>query len=199
MDACCPQSVWPSGEEISSSPGAAVELYRNTFTCKIFGVVFCLQVGVVQYGSTVVHEFSLGEYPTVEEVVEAARRIDQRGGEETRTALGINVARYDLKLHPLMNPVGFPHAVFFAVQVGSVQARRSPRCSEGDDRNHRWRISRQPTAAAGSHRQRERQHHHVRHCCESVPLYLPQTPYWLSDSASWPWFLELPLPLQPKL
>ncbi|XP_031162542.1 integrin alpha-11-like [Sander lucioperca] len=51
------------------------------------------QVGVVQYGSTVVHEFSLAEYQTVEEVVEAARSIDQRGGEETRTALGINVAR----------------------------------------------------------------------------------------------------------
>ena len=50
---------------------------------------------MVQYGSTVVHEFSLGEYQTVEEVVEAARGIDQRGGEETRTALGINVARYD--------------------------------------------------------------------------------------------------------
>ncbi|XP_037622219.1 integrin alpha-11-like isoform X2 [Sebastes umbrosus] len=51
------------------------------------------QVGVVQYGSTVVHEFGLGEYQTVEEVVDAARSIDQRGGEETRTALGINVAR----------------------------------------------------------------------------------------------------------
>ncbi|KAM9853951.1 integrin alpha-11-like [Aulostomus maculatus] len=51
------------------------------------------QVGVIQYGSTVVHEFSLGDYQTVAEVVEAARGIDQRGGEETRTALGINVAR----------------------------------------------------------------------------------------------------------
>ncbi|XP_013884775.1 integrin alpha-11 [Austrofundulus limnaeus] len=51
------------------------------------------QVGIVQYGSTVVHEFSLGEYQTVEKVLEAARNIDQRGGEETRTALGINVAR----------------------------------------------------------------------------------------------------------
>lgn len=56
--------------------------------------MFWVQVGVVQYGSTVVHEFNLGEYQTVEEVVEAARSIDQRGGEETRTALGINVARY---------------------------------------------------------------------------------------------------------
>lgn len=52
---------------------------------------------MIQYGTTVVHEFSLGEYQTVEEVVEAARSIDQRGGEETRTALGINVARYDTK------------------------------------------------------------------------------------------------------
>lgn len=54
------------------------------------------QVGVIQYGSTVVNEFSLGEYQTVEQVVQAARRINQRGGEETRTALGINVARYNL-------------------------------------------------------------------------------------------------------
>ncbi|KAM7397235.1 hypothetical protein PAMP_020224 [Pampus punctatissimus] len=51
------------------------------------------QVGVIQYGSTVVHEFGLGEYETVTEVVDAARNINQRGGEETRTALGINVAR----------------------------------------------------------------------------------------------------------
>lgn len=62
--------------------------------------MFWLQVGVIQYGSTVVHEFSLGEYQTVEEVVEAARNIDQRGGEETRTALGINVARYNTRLYP---------------------------------------------------------------------------------------------------
>lgn len=48
---------------------------------------------MVQYGSSVVHEFGLGDYQTVEEVVEAARSIGQRGGEETRTALGINVAR----------------------------------------------------------------------------------------------------------
>lgn len=79
-------------------------------------------MGVVQYGSTVVHEFSLGEYQTVEEVVEAARSIDQRGGEETRTALGINVARYDTKLYPFMSdPTRFTHTQsFFGVQVGGV-------------------------------------------------------------------------------
>uniref|UniRef100_A0A6Q2YAP8 VWFA domain-containing protein n=1 Tax=Esox lucius TaxID=8010 RepID=A0A6Q2YAP8_ESOLU len=52
-----------------------------------------IQVGVVQYGSRVVHEFALNDFRTVEEVVEAAKTIDQRGGEETRTALGISVAR----------------------------------------------------------------------------------------------------------
>ncbi|XP_061696586.1 integrin alpha-11-like isoform X2 [Syngnathoides biaculeatus] len=51
------------------------------------------QVGVVQYGSKVVHEFRLGEHRTVEEVLAAVGEITQRGGEETRTALAINVAR----------------------------------------------------------------------------------------------------------
>ncbi|XP_037547485.1 integrin alpha-11a [Nematolebias whitei] len=52
-----------------------------------------IQVGVVQYGEKVVHEFQLSEYKSVEEVVERARSIDQRGGEETNTALGISTAR----------------------------------------------------------------------------------------------------------
>lgn len=59
---------------------------------------------MVQYGSTVVHEFGLGEYHSVEEVVEAARGIDQRGGEETRTALGISVARYGMAVPPTGSP-----------------------------------------------------------------------------------------------
>ncbi|XP_053472974.1 integrin alpha-11a isoform X1 [Ictalurus furcatus] len=52
-----------------------------------------IQVGVVQYGEKVVTEFQLNDYRSVEEVVKAARQIQQRGGEETNTALGINVAR----------------------------------------------------------------------------------------------------------
>lgn len=52
------------------------------------------QVGVVQYGERVVHEFRLDDFQTVDDVVSAAHNIIQRGGEETRTALGINVARY---------------------------------------------------------------------------------------------------------
>lgn len=49
---------------------------------------------MVQYGEKVVTEFQLNDYRSVEEVVKAARQIQQRGGEETNTALGINVARY---------------------------------------------------------------------------------------------------------
>lgn len=56
-----------------------------------------LQVGVVQYGERVAHEFSLDDFQTVDEVVSAAQNIIQRGGEETRTALGISVARYTKK------------------------------------------------------------------------------------------------------
>uniref|UniRef100_A0A8C7HB42 Integrin, alpha 11a n=1 Tax=Oncorhynchus kisutch TaxID=8019 RepID=A0A8C7HB42_ONCKI len=52
-----------------------------------------IQVGVVQYGEKVVHEFHLNDYKSVEEVVKRASNIHQRGGEETNTALGINVAR----------------------------------------------------------------------------------------------------------
>lgn len=107
--------------------------------------VFWLQVGVVQYGSTVVHEFSLGEYQTVEAVVEAARSIDQRGGEETRTALGINVARYDtislMRNKPCAVRPGSLRFWCFSMQVGGVQARRPARRSESDDRHHRRRIS----------------------------------------------------------
>ncbi|CAF99889.1 unnamed protein product, partial [Tetraodon nigroviridis] len=53
---------------------------------------FTGQVGVLQYGEKVVHEFKLSDYKSVEEVVKRARSINQRGGEETNTALGINVA-----------------------------------------------------------------------------------------------------------
>lgn len=56
------------------------------------------QVGVAQYGEKVVHEFQLSDYKSVEEVVERARSIDQRGGEETNTALGISTARYDISI-----------------------------------------------------------------------------------------------------
>lgn len=48
---------------------------------------------MLQYGEKVVHEFKLSDYKSVEEVVKRARSINQRGGEETNTALGIKMAR----------------------------------------------------------------------------------------------------------
>lgn len=63
-------------------------------------VVVVGQVGVVQYGEKVVHEFKLSDYKSVKDVVKRAQSIHQRGGEETNTALGINVARYCVSVYP---------------------------------------------------------------------------------------------------
>ncbi|KAK9971697.1 hypothetical protein ABG768_025051 [Culter alburnus] len=58
-----------------------------------------IQVGVLQYGEKVVAEFQLNDFRSVEDVVKAARKIGQRGGEETNTALGISVARSEAFKH----------------------------------------------------------------------------------------------------
>lgn len=72
-----------------------LEHFRNYYKRLLW---FTGQVGVLQYGEKVVHEFKLSDYKSVEEVVKRARNINQRGGEETNTALGINVAWYGLSL-----------------------------------------------------------------------------------------------------
>ncbi|ELK12176.1 Integrin alpha-1 [Pteropus alecto] len=51
------------------------------------------QVGIVQYGENVTHEFNLNTYSSTEEVLIAANKIGQRGGRQTMTALGIDTAR----------------------------------------------------------------------------------------------------------
>lgn len=51
------------------------------------------QVGIVQYGENVTHEFNLSTYSSTEEVLVAANKIVQRGGRQTKTALGIDTAR----------------------------------------------------------------------------------------------------------
>uniref|UniRef100_A0A8C3PJI0 Integrin subunit alpha 10 n=1 Tax=Calidris pygmaea TaxID=425635 RepID=A0A8C3PJI0_9CHAR len=51
-----------------------------------------IQVGVLQYGEEVVHEWVLGRYRTAEEVVEAAKNISRQEGRETRTAFAIHRA-----------------------------------------------------------------------------------------------------------
>nr|KAF6489725.1 integrin subunit alpha 1 [Molossus molossus] len=51
------------------------------------------QVGIVQYGENVTHEFNLNTYASTEDVLVAANKIVQRGGRQTMTALGIDTAR----------------------------------------------------------------------------------------------------------
>ncbi|KAM6910650.1 integrin alpha-10 isoform 1-T1 [Xenentodon cancila] len=48
-----------------------------------------MQVGILQYGEIAVHEWSLKDYQTTQEVVEAAKNISRQEGRETRTAQAI--------------------------------------------------------------------------------------------------------------
>lgn len=57
-----------------------------------FGYTLYSQVGLVQYGENPVHEWSLGDFRTKEEVVKAARNLSRREGRETKTAQAIMVA-----------------------------------------------------------------------------------------------------------
>lgn len=51
-----------------------------------------VQVGILQYGEVAVHEWSLKNYQTTQEVVEAAKNISRQEGRETRTAYAIHMA-----------------------------------------------------------------------------------------------------------
>ncbi|KAM4600889.1 integrin alpha-10 isoform 2-T2 [Polymixia lowei] len=50
-----------------------------------------MQVGILQYGEVAVHEWSLKDYQTTQEVVEAAKNISRQEGRETRTAYAIHM------------------------------------------------------------------------------------------------------------
>uniref|UniRef100_A0A3B3ZQD4 VWFA domain-containing protein n=1 Tax=Periophthalmus magnuspinnatus TaxID=409849 RepID=A0A3B3ZQD4_9GOBI len=107
------------------------------------------QVGVVQYGSSVVHEFGLGEYLTVEDVVEAARSIDQRGGEETRTALGINVARKEA-----FKRGGRPGAKKVMIVITDGESHDSPDLQDAVGQSHKDNITLYAIAVLGSYNRR---------------------------------------------
>ncbi|XP_049735828.1 integrin alpha-10 isoform X1 [Elephas maximus indicus] len=68
----------------------------QTFLRRLVGRLFIdpeqIQVGLVQYGESTVHEWSLGDFRTKEEVVRAARNLSRREGRETKTAQAIMVA-----------------------------------------------------------------------------------------------------------
>ncbi|KAM3609714.1 uncharacterized protein V6R79_019099 [Siganus canaliculatus] len=107
------------------------------------------QVGVVQYGSSVVHEFSLGEYQTAEEVVDAARSIHQRGGEETRTALGINVARSEA-----FKRGGRPGAQKVMIVITDGESHDSPQLVEAVGDSERDNITMYAIAVLGYYNRR---------------------------------------------
>ncbi|XP_076826949.1 integrin alpha-10 [Brachyhypopomus gauderio] len=50
-----------------------------------------MQVGILQYGEISVHEWSLKDYQTTQDVVEAAKNISRQEGRETRTAYAIHM------------------------------------------------------------------------------------------------------------
>ncbi|KAM4871319.1 integrin alpha-10 [Thomomys bottae] len=68
----------------------------QTFLRRLVGRLFIdpeqIQVGLVQYGESPTHEWSLGDFRTKEEVVRAARNLSRREGRETKTAQAIMVA-----------------------------------------------------------------------------------------------------------
>ncbi|XP_011229782.1 integrin alpha-10 isoform X1 [Ailuropoda melanoleuca] len=68
----------------------------QTFLRRLVGRLFIdpeqIQVGLVQYGESPVHEWSLGDFRTKDEVVRAARNLSRREGRETKTAQAILVA-----------------------------------------------------------------------------------------------------------
>ncbi|KAL7875280.1 hypothetical protein SRHO_G00062500 [Serrasalmus rhombeus] len=51
-----------------------------------------MQVGVLQYGEISIHEWSLKDYQSTQDVVEAAKNISRQEGRETRTAYAIHMA-----------------------------------------------------------------------------------------------------------
>ncbi|KAI4580511.1 hypothetical protein MJT46_019280, partial [Ovis ammon polii x Ovis aries] len=68
----------------------------QTFLRRLVGRLFIdpeqIQVGLVQYGESSVHEWSLGDFRTKGEVVRAARNLSRREGRETKTAQAIMMA-----------------------------------------------------------------------------------------------------------
>ncbi|XP_074246288.1 integrin alpha-10 isoform X2 [Saimiri boliviensis] len=73
-------------------PWSEVQTFLRRLVGKLFIDPEQIQVGLVQYGESPVHEWSLGDFRTKEEVVRAARNLSRREGRETKTAQAIMVA-----------------------------------------------------------------------------------------------------------
>ncbi|NXD73138.1 ITA10 protein, partial [Eolophus roseicapillus] len=73
-------------------PWYEVQNFLSNILSKFFIGPGQIQVGVLQYGELAVHEWDLGRFHTVEDVVAAAKNISRQEGRETRTALAIREA-----------------------------------------------------------------------------------------------------------
>ncbi|KAM4644554.1 integrin alpha-10 [Amazona ochrocephala] len=73
-------------------PWYEVQNFLSNILSKFFIGPGQIQVGVLQYGEVAVHEWDLGRFHTVEDVVAAAKNISRQEGRETRTALAIRQA-----------------------------------------------------------------------------------------------------------
>ncbi|KAJ6651352.1 hypothetical protein lerEdw1_021051 [Lerista edwardsae] len=73
-------------------PWYEVQNFLSNILSKFFIDPEQIQVGVLQYSEVAVHEWSLKDYRTVEEVIEAAKNISRQEGLETRTASAIHKA-----------------------------------------------------------------------------------------------------------
>ncbi|KAM6435309.1 integrin alpha-10 [Liasis olivaceus] len=73
-------------------PWYEVQNFLSNILSKFFIDPEQIQVGVLQYSEVAVHEWTLKDYQTAEEVIEAAQNISRQEGLETRTASAIHKA-----------------------------------------------------------------------------------------------------------
>ncbi|XP_037532559.1 integrin alpha-10 [Nematolebias whitei] len=73
-------------------PWSEVQNFLSNILSKFHISLDQMQVGIIQYAEIAVHEWSLKDYQTTQEVVEAAKNISRQEGRETRTADAILVA-----------------------------------------------------------------------------------------------------------
>ncbi|XP_038140267.1 integrin alpha-10 [Cyprinodon tularosa] len=73
-------------------PWSEVQNFLSNILSKFHISLDQMQVGILQYAEIVVHEWSLKDYQTTQEVVDAAKNISRQEGRETRTASAIKVA-----------------------------------------------------------------------------------------------------------
>ncbi|XP_071273385.1 integrin alpha-10 [Agelaius tricolor] len=73
-------------------PWEEVQAFLGNILARFFIGPGQTQVGVLQYGEHLVEEWALGQHPTAQSLLEAARNLTRQEGRETRTAMAIREA-----------------------------------------------------------------------------------------------------------